>query len=263
MKRKNVASIDECAQPKTNPINNNLPVGIDLLWQAYCYAREASVDLWDFALEIDKLYAIGLTISDLRWLVAKKLVEHGRESSVYGAPHRAFHRGAGFVFDSRTCVVLTPSGATFAGRFLNHSSGSPQPSLLGATACIAGGGARTFENQPAVAVNLHESRYFACKPCWHKTRRELWLDRVVVKRFRVPAQNQVVILSAFEEDGWPAQIDDPLPNKGDVNPHVRLHDAVNRLNRAQTNPLVRFHGNGSGTGISWKLCRPVESRQID
>ena len=48
-------------------------------------AREASVDLWDFALEIDKLYATGLTVSDLRWLVAKKFVDHGRESSVYGA----------------------------------------------------------------------------------------------------------------------------------------------------------------------------------
>ena len=235
---------------------------MDLLWQAYCYAREANVELWDFALEIDKLYATGLTISDLRWLVAKQFVEHGRESSVYGVPHRTFDPGTGFVFESQTRVVLTASGAAFAGVFLNHPIGSPQRSLVGATASIAGGETRAFENQPAVAANLHESRYSACKPCWHRTRRELWLDRVVVKRFRVPAQNQEVILCAFEEDGWPAQIDDPLPSKAGVDPHVRLHDAVNRLNRAQTNPLLRFHGNGSGTGISWKLCRPVELRPI-
>jgi hypothetical protein len=263
MTRKNARSLDECAPSKIDSINTNLLAGMDLLWQAYCYAQDATVDLWDFALEIDKLYATGLTISDLRWLVAKEFVEHGRESSVYGASHRAFHPGAGFVFDSRTCVVLTTTGAAFAGAFLNHSIGSPQRSLVGPTSSIAGGETRVLENQPADAVNLNRSRYFACKPCWHRARRELLLDRIVVKRFRVPAQNQEVILSAFEEDGWPAQIDDPLPIKGGVDPHVRLHDAVNRLNRAQTNPLLRFHGNGTGTGISWKLRRPVELRQIN
>jgi hypothetical protein len=263
MTRKNAPSIDECAPPKTDQISASLLAGIDLLWQAYCYAQDASVDLWDFALEIDKLYATGLTIGDLRWLVAKEFVEHAQESSVYGASHRAFHPGAGFVFDSRTCVVLTTSGAAFASVFLNHLIGSPQRSLLSATSSIAGGETTVIENEPADAVNLNRSRNFAGKPCWHRARRELWLDRVVVKRFRVPARNQEVILSAFEEDGWPAQIDDPLPIKGDLDPHVRLHDAVNRLNRAQTNPLLRFHGNGSGTGISWKLCRPVELRQID
>jgi hypothetical protein len=145
MSRKKVPSTDECAQPKTDPIHSHLRASIDLLWQSYRYARETSVDLWDFALEIDKLYATGLTISDLRWLVAKEFVEHGRESTVLGAPHRAFHRDAGFVFDSRTCVVLTPSGAAFAGVFLNHSIGSPHPSLLKATAAIAGGETRAFE----------------------------------------------------------------------------------------------------------------------
>ena len=99
---------------------------------------EARVDLWDFALEIDKLNATGLTISDLRWLVAKQFVEHGRESSVYGASHRVFDPGAGFVFDSRTCVVLTASGAAFAGVFLNHLIGSRQRSLLSATSSYRG-----------------------------------------------------------------------------------------------------------------------------
>ena len=91
----------------------------------------------------------------------------------------------------------------------------------------------------------------------------LSLDGTVVKRFRVPAPNQELILSVFEEERWPERLDDPLPASGGVDPRTRLHDAVNRLNRAQTNPLLRFHGNGTGTGISWKLRRPVELRQIN
>jgi hypothetical protein len=102
---------------------------------------------------VNRLYATGLTISDLRWLVAKKFVEHGRESSVYGALHRAFHPGAGFVFDTRTCVVLTSAGAAFAGEFLNQSIGSPRPTLLNATASTPGGETLAFDHQPASTVN--------------------------------------------------------------------------------------------------------------
>ena len=92
-------------------------------------------------------------------------------------------------------------------------------------------------------------------------RRELSLDVArFVERFRVPARNQEVILSAFEEDGWPEQIDDPMPVRGGFDPKTRLHHAINRLNRAQENALLCFHGNGRGTGIFWKFRRPVELR---
>jgi hypothetical protein len=66
-----------------------------------------------------------------------------------------------------------------------------------------------------------------------------------------------VILGAFEEEGWPEHIDDPLPVIGDIDPRTRLHDAINRLNRCQTNRLLRFHGNGTGTGVFWKLRQTV------
>jgi hypothetical protein len=46
MTRKNAPSLYECAPSKTDPINANLLAGIDLLWQAYCYAQDATVDLW-------------------------------------------------------------------------------------------------------------------------------------------------------------------------------------------------------------------------
>jgi hypothetical protein len=80
----------------------------------------------------------------------------------------------------------------------------------------------------------------------------LSLEGAVVKWFRVPAPNQELILSAFEEVGWPEQIDDPLPVTADIDPRTRLHDAIRRLNGCQANRLLRFHGNGNGDGVSWE-----------
>jgi hypothetical protein len=257
MTRKSSPSADDPGRPRTAAINNNLRLGLDLLWQSYCYSQDASVDVWDFALEIDKLYATGLTISDLRWLVAKGFVEHGQESSVYGTPHRTFRSGAGFFFGAATCVVLTPEGAAFVGDSLNEPIVSTQSAQPIEPASSAGGETAAHENMRPAVNNMNGSQYSVAKPQWLSIRRELRLDDTLVKRFRVPARNQEVILSSFEDEGWPEQIDDPLPVRGDVDPQTRLHDAINRLNRAQTNPLIRFSGNGSGTGVSWKVRRPV------
>ena len=41
------------------------------LLEAHDYARDAQHDLWDFAVSIRSLKALGLTTNDLRWLVCK------------------------------------------------------------------------------------------------------------------------------------------------------------------------------------------------
>src|SRR5262245_48595904 len=97
--------------PAAPLIHKNFRAGLALLWQACWYARDAGADLWDFALEIDRLYETGVTISDLRWLVAKGFAEHGQERSFYGDAHRSFRPGAGLNFVPTTCFVLTPTGA--------------------------------------------------------------------------------------------------------------------------------------------------------
>jgi hypothetical protein len=85
----------------------------------------------------------------------------------------------------------------------------------------------------------------------------LRVGEVVVKQFKVPAANQERILAAFEEDGWPIRIDDPLPPAVEQDPKRRLHDTINSLNRNQKRPLIRFIGDGSGQGIRWQLvCTP-------
>lgn len=93
-------------------------------------------------------------------------------------------------------------------------------------------------------------------PRWDVMRRELWLADTLIKRFRVPASNQATILDVFEEEGWPACIDDPLPPSGDIVPATRLRDAINRLNGNQVNALLRFRANGHGSGGAWELRQP-------
>ncbi|MGO9468639.1 MAG: hypothetical protein ACLQIB_20080 [Isosphaeraceae bacterium] len=61
-----------------------------------------------------------------------------------------------------------------------------------------------------------------------------------------------MILGSFEEDGSPGHIDDPLPGSGGIDRHTRLHHSIHRLNGHQTHDLLRFSGNGDGTGVSWE-----------
>jgi len=260
MTTKGTPSAGNAARSSTAPIDDNSCVGLALLRHAYTCARDAGADLWDFALEIVTLYEAGLTISTLRWLVAKRFADHGQESSVYGGPHRSFRPGAGYYFEPTTCVVLTPCGAAFADHFLKTLAASSQPTLPIETASVAGVQTAELENEPPAAHNLNGSTTAACKPCWNSRRRELCLGDTVVKHFRVPAATQQLILRVFEEECWPEHIDDPLPSSVDIDPHTRLHDAIHRLNGHQTNRLLRFKGNGNGTGVRWELLRTVASR---
>jgi len=59
-------------------------------------------------------------------------------------------------------------------------------------------------------------------------------------------------VAVFEEEGWPQHIDDPLPTTADCDSKQRLHDTIKRLNRHQINQLIRFRGDGSGSGVIWE-----------
>ena len=49
------------------------------LVEAHDYARDAECDPWQFAVEISRLQELGLTYSDLRWLVEKGYAVHEHE----------------------------------------------------------------------------------------------------------------------------------------------------------------------------------------
>ena len=104
------------------PLDEDFVAGLCRLYQAHVYAQDVHAELWDFALEIDALYATGITISDLRWLCTKAYVEHGEETSVCGDRHRSFKLSTGLNFTPTTCFVLTPGGLQFATTTLRAQS---------------------------------------------------------------------------------------------------------------------------------------------
>src|SRR5687768_7642753 len=79
------------------------------------------------------------------------------------------------------------------------------------------------------------------RPHWDAELRTLFIGDVIVKTFRQPAPIQEMILAAFEEEGWPRHLDDPLPPLPGLNPKDRLHQAIRNLNRAMNEPIIRFH----------------------
>src|SRR5207244_1409206 len=78
------------------------------------------------------------------------------------------------------------------------------------------------------------------KPTFDPVMRTLSLGSSLVKVFRVPAHNQIIILSAFQEDNWPPILDDPLPPQQQQEPKKRLRDTIRCLNRNQKRRLIRF-----------------------
>lgn len=101
-------------------------------------------------------------------------------------------------------------------------------------------------------------------PWWDAELRALFVGELVVKRFRVPAHNQELVLEAFQEAGWPPHLDDPLPGDAEHDAKDRLHETIKRLNGRQVNRLIRFRGDGTGTGICWEAVSesPPDCPQI-
>lgn len=91
------------------------------------------------------------------------------------------------------------------------------------------------------------------RPYYDTENRRLFCCGQVVKRFRVPAPNQHLILSAAQELRWLKWFDDPLPRGNCRNPKVRLHDTIKALNGNQAPYLIHFKGDGTGTRVGWEL----------
>ena len=219
------------------PIGDGIRAALELLQRARECARDAQTDPWDFALEIGQLYEAGLTITDLRWMVAKQLVQHADEISVHGDEHRSFTPSRGLSFLPTTCVLLTMKGAAF----------------------VADGNAAPADESPVGNGKSPPRATF--KPHWNAARRELSLGDRTVKQFYVPARNQELVLSAFQLEDWPEFIEDPLADDYEANPKTRLNDVVYRLNHKQIVCLIRFRVNGRGNGVHWSLCAPNTTRR--
>jgi len=93
-------------------------------------------------------------------------------------------------------------------------------------------------------------------PQWDADARRLWLDGVLLKEFRQPAQNQTALLDAIEAHGWAGgHVSNPLPREpgeSESEAQERLHDTIKHLNQALPAGTIRFRGDGSGHGIWWE-----------
>jgi hypothetical protein len=194
---------------------------LELLFEAYDTALDEGCDLWQFAVEVEDLRAAGLTKTQIRRLIRQGYLDRAEERTKPRSRKRRFEKIVNLGLTVRTCAVLTEQGAAFLRQ--THAESTNGESLNGT----------------------------AVKPTWDSVRRELRVGTVVVKRFRQPAPNQEQILEAFEEDGWPPRIYDPLWPAPEQDGTRRLHSTISNLNRGLEPALIRFTGGGDGQSVSW------------
>ena len=219
------------------------------LLQSYDYAEELDRSAWDFAVEISVLRKLGLSNSDLRWLLCKGFLAQGRELPPQGDDSRTFRRTHKLTFSRRTCFVLQGAGVDFIRTAIARFSLRSRESSLAARQSAL----RAFVETDETEINLHTIRAEPkLLPVWDRDRQELRVGNQVVKHFKVPAPNQELVLSVFQEEGWPIRIDDPLPPQVNQTQKRRLHDTINSLNRQKIS-LIRFAGDGKGTGVLWEF----------
>jgi hypothetical protein len=223
--------------PFTALSSKNWPVAPDklvpglesLLIASRCAADVAQTEWW-FATEIRHLHRLGLSDTHLRWLIGRKLILHREEIPReellgYDPCDRLFRETSQYQFSDRSCFILTEPGRKFAEHLVEAELASSRMATVAAT--------------PSTCS----------VPTWNLQRKELWLSGCLIKRFRVHSPNQEGILEAFQEEGWPERIFDPLQPG-------RLPETIKSLNRHQRTRLIRFSGDGTGQGILWEPMTP-------
>jgi hypothetical protein len=219
------------------------------LLEASSYADDTGRNAWEFAVTIDELRRDGVSENELRWLVCRGYVEHATEISTTGNV-RTFDRHVTLRFCEHTVFVLTSAGVSFCQDFLTNFEGREVDVKVNAVGSSFDGMNRSPGLQrPEDQAPTSNGKVV---PKWDRDRRELRLGGQLVKVFKLPSPMQEAILMAFEEEGWPPKIDDPLPSHPDLLPKRRLHDTIKSLNRNQKNSLIRFMGDGTGEGIRWE-----------
>jgi hypothetical protein len=216
------------------PPDSSIKAALAILLEGLEYSQQLNAAAWNFAVEVSSLRRLKLSNNDLRWMLAHDLVDHAVEVAADGTT-RTFRKQAPTSIGKRSCFVLTETGAALARNLRgdavqNGDNGDPRPR------------GRT---------TAHGNSTAAPTPCWDRNRRELWFGATLVKRFTLPSPDQESILTAFEEQHWPARIDDPALTARDSARHAQLLETVQQLNRRHRSTLIRFQCDG-GRGVFWQ-----------
>lgn len=229
------------AAPLPAAIGRRLAEGLHQLLEAYQLAVDVDADVWEFALSLREMRGFGLTNADLRWMVLKNYVQPGCETTLPGESQRSFRPTPGVLFSKRSCFVLTAEGVEAARHAAVVRNSTPVQSA---------------EHSSPAADNASPRPRVV--PHWDADLQELRVNGLIVKQYKVPAPNQEMVLAAFEEEHWPARIDDPLPPQSDQDPKRRLHDTIVSLNRNHKHRMMRFMGDGSGEGVRWTIVTDAD-----
>ena len=81
------------------------------------------------------------------------------------------------------------------------------------------------------------------KPVWDKYKLELRLGGRLLQQYTGRATNHMLVLAAFQDQGWPERVDSPFA----ANEFERLQGTLGELNKI---PGLHFYGDGYG-GICW------------
>ncbi len=260
--------------------------GLIHLLQASRYAQDTDRPLTDFAVEIATLRKRGMSNSDFRWLLCKGYLTQVLDVTPIGKEVRDFRESRGLIFSRRSCFVLTDAGIEFAEQLVHHHTqtdlnlrllnGSIDPMLqrdgVDRLHALSHGNnghepytlhqmiTNSLNGSSAANGGIAEVLLDQSSPKWDVDRQEFYYQSQIVKQFKLPSPNQERILTAFEEEGWPPRIDDPLPRHPDLDPKRRLHDTIKSLNRNQKSRLIRFKGDGKGEGILWE---PIDRGRLN
>ena len=211
------------------------------LLEAFQLARDCAARPIEFAVEISRLRELGLNNNHLRWLLKRLFIQHVVETSLPNSPARQFHEDCGPYFTQESCFFLTAQGFDYL--FGGKRQRDPSPS------------AERFRDGTGPLPKT--------VPVWDVDRQELRFGGKLVKRYKLPSKNQVAVLNSFEEDGWPARIDDPVKPLPGSDSRRRLNDTVKALNKNQKHKLLHFRSDGSGEGILWELSLSDEGPVVD
>lgn len=206
-------------------------MAIKRLYFALQLAADCECERQEFSVRRDELFRMDLRREELKWLILKNVVKVSE--SVLDPDRHESHPPEHPEYASDSSFVITDLGVELVEQCLHEMK------------------LRQSEND--FSSRQSPSARQELKPSWDFERHELRCAGQIVKKFKWRAANQETILATFEEEGWPAHIDDPLPQEPDIDPKRRLADAIKSLNRHQKISLVRFCGDGTGQGVLWEL----------
>ena len=218
------------------------------LRQAYDAAFACGRDAWDFSVELSQMQKIGVETHVLRTLICKGWIVHRKETTPTDQNQRTFEQVDGLALSEQSCFIISKQGYEIANSHEMKQRETVETNSM--SSHHSKPLSQTVENEVDTSQLGASSRpHQPLKPVWDRERRELRLGKIVVKRFKWPAENQELVLDAFEDQGWPPRISNPLAAHPSICPKRRLHDTLKCLNRKQVNELVKFRGDGTGLGV--------------